>query len=181
VQTSTEPHFPRSRRERLIRGSSQFRSSVCDSIDKHLTCDASIILVAVDLRWMRSRPARMKRNGASGHIYPRAWHRSVSELLELLELFMTIANIDLEEQYRLTRAALVRAGLDMNGSIDALYRDWLRWREKPKCLAPRDRVAIGNADRWWALHLAQFRSLIDPVHVTARSVRACKDDRARIR
>ena len=42
---------------------------------------------------------------------------------------MTIANINLEEQYRLTRAALVNAGLDMNGSIDALYRDWRRWRE----------------------------------------------------
>src|SRR5216684_6610298 len=88
---------------------------------------------------------------------------------------MTIANINLEEQYRLTRAALVNAGLDMNGSIDALYRDWRRWRQKPKPLAPPDRVAIGNADQWWARHLAQFRCLIDPVHVTARAVRARKD------
>jgi hypothetical protein len=94
---------------------------------------------------------------------------------------MTIANINLEEQYRLTRAALVNAGLDMDGSIDALYRDWRRWREKPKPLAPPDRVAIGNADQWWARHLAQFRCLIDPVHVTARAVRARKDDMPRIR
>jgi hypothetical protein len=94
---------------------------------------------------------------------------------------MAIANLNLEEQYRLTRAALVRAGLDMNGSIDALYRDWRRWRDKSKRSAPGDRVAIGNADEWWARHLAQFRSLIDPVHVTARSVRAGKDDRARVR
>jgi len=36
---------------------------------------------------------------------------------------MTIANINLEQEYRLTRAALVSAGLDMNGSIDALYCD----------------------------------------------------------
>ena len=94
---------------------------------------------------------------------------------------MTIANINLEEQYRLTRAALVNAGLDMNGSIDALYRDWRRWRQKPKPLAPPDRVAIGNADQWWARHLDQFRCLIDPVHVTARAVRARKDDTARVR
>jgi hypothetical protein len=94
---------------------------------------------------------------------------------------MTIANIKLEEQYRLTRAALVRAGLDMNGSIDALYRDWRRWRNKPKPFTLRNKVAIENADRWWVRHLAQFRCLIDPIHVTARSVRAHKDDRARIR
>jgi hypothetical protein len=43
---------------------------------------------------------------------------------------MTIANTNLEEQYRFTRAALVSAGLDMNGSIDALYRDWRRWRTR---------------------------------------------------
>ena len=70
---------------------------------------------------------------------------------------MTIANTNLEEQYRFTRAALVSAGLDMNGSIDALYRDWRRWRDTPNPLAPPDRVAIGRADRWWARHLAQFR------------------------
>jgi hypothetical protein len=94
---------------------------------------------------------------------------------------MTIADINLEEQYRLTRAALVSAGLDMNGSIDALYRDWRRWRDKPKPLTLPDRVAQGNIDQWWARHLAQFRCLIDPVHVTARAVRARKDDRAQVR
>jgi hypothetical protein len=87
---------------------------------------------------------------------------------------MTIASINLEERYRLTRAALVSAGLDMNGSIDALYRDWRRWRDKPKPLTLPDGVAIWDADQWWARHLAQFRCLIDPVHVTARAVRARK-------
>ena len=94
---------------------------------------------------------------------------------------MAIANTNLEEQYRFTRAALVSAGLDMNDSIDALYRDWRRWRDKPNLLAPPDRVAIGNADQWWARHLAQFRCLIDPIHVTARAARARKDDTARVR
>lgn len=94
---------------------------------------------------------------------------------------MIIANTNLEEQYRFTRAALVSAGLDMNGSIDALYRDWRRWRDRPNLLAPSDRVAIGNADQWWARHLVQFRCLIDPVHVAARAVRARKDDTARVR
>ena len=94
---------------------------------------------------------------------------------------MTIANTNLEERYRFTRVALVSAGLDMNGSIDALYRDWRRWRDTPNPLAPPDRVAIGKADQWWARHLAQFRCLIDPVHVTARAVRARKDDTARVR
>jgi hypothetical protein len=94
---------------------------------------------------------------------------------------MTIANTNLEEQYHFTRAALVRAGLDMNGSIDALYRDWRRWRDTPNLLAPPDRVAIWNADQWWARHLSQFRCLIDPVHVAARAVRARKDDTARVR
>jgi hypothetical protein len=94
---------------------------------------------------------------------------------------MTIVNINLEEQYRLTRAALASAGLDMNGSIDALYRDWRRWRDKPKPITLPDRVAIWDVDQWWARHLAQFRCLIDPVHVTARAVRARKDDRARAR
>ena len=90
---------------------------------------------------------------------------------------MIIANTNLEEQYRFTRAALVSAGLDMNGSIDALYRDWRRWRDTPNLLA--DRVAIGKADQWWARHLAQFRCLIDPVHVTARAVRTRKDSTTR--
>jgi len=93
---------------------------------------------------------------------------------------MTIANINLEERYRLTRAALVRAGLE-SGSIDALYRDWLRWRDRPNSLTAPNRIATENADRWWARHLDQFRCLIDPVHVTARSVRARKDDTARVR
>jgi hypothetical protein len=97
------------------------------------------------------------------------------------ELLMPVADDNLEEEYRLTRAALVRAGLDMNGSIDALYRDWRRWRDKSNRSAPGDRAAIRNADEWWARHLAQFRSLIDPVHVSARSVRAGKDERERAR
>lgn len=88
---------------------------------------------------------------------------------------MTISYLNLEEQYRSTRAALVAAGLDMSGTIDALYRDWRRWREKPKPLAPFDSVTIRNADQWWARHIAQFQRLIDPVHVTARAVRARKD------
>ena len=94
---------------------------------------------------------------------------------------MTMANVNLEKQYHLTRAALISAGLDMNGSIDALYRDWRRWREEAKPLALPDGVAMGNADQWWARHLAQFRCLIDPVNVTARAVRARKDDIPRIR
>jgi hypothetical protein len=94
---------------------------------------------------------------------------------------MTIGNTNLEEQYRFTRAALVSAGLDLNGSIDALYRDWRRWRDTPNLLARPDRVAIGNADQWWARHLSQFRCLIDPVHVAARALRKRKDDTARVR
>ena len=84
-------------------------------------------------------------------------------------------NTNLEQEYRLTRAALVNAGLDMNGSIDALYRDWRRWRDRPESLSRTNRVAMGTADQWWARHLAQFRCLIDPIHVTARAVRARKD------
>jgi len=93
---------------------------------------------------------------------------------------MAIADVSLEEQYHSTRAALVSAGLDMNGSIDALYRDWRRWRDKSP-LTPPNRIAMKNADQWWARHLAQFRSLIDSVHVTARSVRADKDEKLRAR
>ena len=94
---------------------------------------------------------------------------------------MAIANTNLEEQYRFTRAALVSAGLDMNDSIDALYRDWRRWRDKSESIAPLDSVATGKVDQWWARHLAQFRCLIDPVHVTARAARARKDDTAGVR
>jgi hypothetical protein len=92
---------------------------------------------------------------------------------------MSTANLNLEEQYRSTRAALLSAGLDMNGSIDALYRDWLRWRDKQKPGTMPNRVAVEKVDQWWARHLVQFRSLIDSVHVTARAERARKDDRPR--
>src|SRR5271167_2560674 len=88
---------------------------------------------------------------------------------------MTATNISLEEKYRLTHKALVKAGLDMTGSMDALYRDWRRWRDKLESMARLDSVATGQVDQWWARHLAQFRCLIDPVHVTARAVRARKD------
>ena len=91
---------------------------------------------------------------------------------------MTATNISLEEKYRLTRKAFVKAGLDMTGSMDALYRDWRRWRDKLESMARLDSVATGEIDQWWARHLAQFRSLIDPVHVTARAVRARKDSAA---
>ena len=88
---------------------------------------------------------------------------------------MTAANISLEEKYRLTRKALVKAGLDMTASMDALYRDWRRRRDKLESMARLDSVATRQVDQWWARHLAQFRCLIDPVHVTARAARASKD------
>ncbi|MGO9061750.1 MAG: hypothetical protein ACLQU2_30910 [Candidatus Binataceae bacterium] len=91
---------------------------------------------------------------------------------------MTTADIGLEEQYRLTRTALVNAGLNMTGSMDALYRDWRRWRDRS--MAHADSVAMGKVDQWWARHLAQFRCLIDPVHVAARAVHARKDSTARV-
>ena len=94
---------------------------------------------------------------------------------------MTITNTNLEEQYRFTRAALVVAGLDMNDSIDALYRDWRRWRDKLETMVRVDSVAVGKVDEWWAQHLVQFRCLIDPLHVTARAVRAQKDSVVRVR
>jgi hypothetical protein len=93
---------------------------------------------------------------------------------------MTAANISLEEKYRLTRKALVKAGLDMTGGMDALYRDWRRWRDKLEMLVPMDSVGIGKVDEWWARHLVQFRCLIDPLHVMARAVRAQKDNAARV-
>ena len=40
-----------------------------------------------------------------------------------------IAIVDLEAEYRLTRAALQNAGVDITDSMDALYRDWRRWRD----------------------------------------------------
>ena len=86
--------------------------------------------------------------------------------------------VDLEAEYRMTRVALVNAGVDMTDSMDALYRDWRRWRDRAKSQAPMDRTGVADVDQWWACHLAQFRSLIDPRHVMARAVRARKDQSA---
>ncbi len=85
------------------------------------------------------------------------------------------ATIKLDEEYQSTRAALINARINMTDSLDALYRDWLRWRNKSRSLAGVDTVATANADRWWTLHLAQFRSLMDPLHVAARAERIRKD------
>jgi hypothetical protein len=85
------------------------------------------------------------------------------------------ATVNLEAEYRRTRAALLNAGVDMTDSMDALYRDWRRWRDQPKCLAPVDRARVAGLDRWWARHLEQFRSLIDAPHVAARAERTRKD------
>jgi hypothetical protein len=84
-----------------------------------------------------------------------------------------VVNLDIE--YRSTRAALVKAGIDMADSMDALYRDWRRWRDRSESLAAVDGAALAKLDRWWAGHLAQFRCLIDPLHVAARAERARKD------
>jgi hypothetical protein len=73
------------------------------------------------------------------------------------------AIVHLEAEYRLTRAALLNAGVNMTDSMDALYRDWRRWRDQPKSLAPVDRARVASLDQWWARHLEQFRSLIDVV------------------
>jgi hypothetical protein len=88
------------------------------------------------------------------------------------------AIVDLEAEYRLTRAALLNAGVDMTDSMDALYRDWRRWRDQPKSLAPVDRARVAGLDQWWARHLKQFQSLIDPPHVAARAERTRKDQGA---
>lgn len=85
------------------------------------------------------------------------------------------AILKLDAEYRLTRAALINAGVDMTGSMDALYRDWRRWRDKSTSVAAVDRAEVANADQWWSRHLAQFRCLIDPLHVAARVERARKD------
>lgn len=82
----------------------------------------------------------------------------------------------LDAEYRLIRAALADAGLSLTDSMDALYRDWRRWREKAKSLGGVDRERMADADQWWARHLAQFRSLIDPSHLAARAERARKDE-----
>ena len=65
----------------------------------------------------------------------------------------------------------------MTDSMDALYRDWRRWRERDRRRFPARvaRVGLAGVDQWWACHLAQFRSLIDPPHVAARAQRAIKD------
>jgi hypothetical protein len=87
----------------------------------------------------------------------------------------TTAIIEIDAEYRSTRAALVAAGIEMTDSMDALYRDWRRWRDQSKSRATVDRTGVTDADQWWARHLAQFRSLIDPVRVAARAERARKD------
>jgi hypothetical protein len=83
--------------------------------------------------------------------------------------------LKLDDEYRLTRAALVNAGVDMTDSMDALYRDWRRWRHVFESRAAVNSVGVANTDQWWAHHLAQFRCLIDPIHVAARAERARKD------
>jgi hypothetical protein len=85
------------------------------------------------------------------------------------------ALLKLDEEYRSTRAALVDAGINMTDSIDALYRDWVQWRDKSKSLAGVDDIATAMVDQWWSLHLVQFRTLIDPLHVAARAERVRKD------
>ena len=85
---------------------------------------------------------------------------------------------DLEAEYRLTRAALLNAGVDMTDSMDALYRDWRRWRDHPKSLVPVDRARVAGLDQWWSRHLEQFRSLIDAPHAAARAERTRKDQSA---
>jgi hypothetical protein len=84
-------------------------------------------------------------------------------------------NLKLVEEYRMIRAALVDAGIDMSDSMDALYRDWRRWRDKSESMAVVNAVRVARVDQWWADHLAQFRSLIDPLHVAARADRTRKD------
>jgi hypothetical protein len=83
--------------------------------------------------------------------------------------------VNLDEEYRVTRAALVKAGVDMTDSIDALYRDWQRWRTKPNAKSSGGGVRVADPDQWWAQHLAQFRALIDPLHIAARAERVRKD------
>ena len=83
--------------------------------------------------------------------------------------------LQLDEEYRLTRAALVNAGVDMTDSMDALYGVWRRWRGKFESRVQANSAALGEADQWWSHHLAQFRRLIDPLHVAARAERARKD------
>ncbi len=83
--------------------------------------------------------------------------------------------LQLDEEYRLTRAALVNAGVEMTDSMDAVYRVWRRWRGKLDSRVRANSAAVGEADQWWRHHLAQFRCLIDPRHIAARAERARKD------
>ena len=78
--------------------------------------------------------------------------------------------LKLDKEYRLIRAALVGAGVEMSDSMDALYRDWRRWRDKSA-----DSIQEAAVDQWWSAHLAQFLRLIDPPHIAARADRARKD------
>ena len=82
--------------------------------------------------------------------------------------------VHLDAEYRLTRAALLNAGVEMTDSIDALYRDWRRWRDLHGAMALVDQRGVANVDLWWAHHLAQFQSMIQPVQVAARAERARK-------
>ncbi|HVN88930.1 MAG TPA: hypothetical protein VMT61_03865 [Candidatus Binataceae bacterium] len=66
----------------------------------------------------------------------------------------------------------------MTDSIDALYRDWRRLRDKSHSAFTGETADTVNLDRWWALHLAQFRSLIEPQRVAARAERVRKDSDA---
>ena len=86
---------------------------------------------------------------------------------------MTNNTIDLEQEYRSVRQALVRAGL-MVGSIDALHSDWQRWVNDSKSGVGRRRAAW-DVNQWWAQHLSQFRCLMDRPHLRARAVRKLKD------
>lgn len=86
---------------------------------------------------------------------------------------MTTNTIDLEQEYRSVRQALVRARL-MVGSIDALHADWQRWANDSKSAVGRHRAA-SDVNQWWAQHLSQFRCLMNPAHLTARAVRKLKD------
>jgi len=90
----------------------------------------------------------------------------------------TAAAVKLDEEYRLTRQALLNAGVEMTDSIDALYRDWRRWRGSSKSRAGANRDGLTDPDQWWARHLAQFRVLIDQPHIAARAERARKDRNA---
>ena len=86
---------------------------------------------------------------------------------------MTTNTIDLEQEYRSVRQALVREGL-MIGSIDALHADWQRWVNDSKSAVGRRRAAW-DVNQWWAHHLSLFRCLMDRAHLTARAVRKLKD------